>query len=929
MNRILFLALFIAVNILSMWPLSEAEALSINDRVVEPSQESTNNFLIALKKALKENPKGKLHGLATFSRYLSPDERTFLAKLGINVLEPYQETTYWVSLSKPANLHQLLSNKLEFALIPILAQDRVHPKILTASFDSFVLTPTGGEPFNYVLNNDGTLNLTVRFHVDVSESQATKLLSKYAKQFTKKSPVTWVVVVSQTALKALAKEDSVQWIEAGPLPFLPENDMTSKVIKVDLVRGAGTPPLDGSGVRIGIFDYGIDQDHPDFGNRVDPNDPGAQGTITDDHGTGVAGTVAGSGKTSAEPYSFGCSQTGTQDQWVGMAPQSLLIERPWSEGDSPEKHESLIASPQGMHLSNHSYTISDLDGEYSEKDRVRDAMIRGTTQQFTIPPRLSVFSAGNQGMSNEPYKPQYPQRHLYQKGYFSLTKQLKNGLVVGNWQAVEDNPPDPLNPKDRIFRTSSLGPTHDGRIKPDVVAPGRLIVSPAYPQTESGCTWYYLGSTGSSMSAAAVSGTLALLIQRYASVYGINNILDLSNRMPLPSTLRAVMIHTATDIQSPSTWFCNPDGNSSAPCPVGGNGHAGVWANEGPDFVTGWGLIDAQAAIQIVDNKLFSEGRLPYGCARTTYAFSVTSAGDPLRITLAWDDYPASPQIPSRDRKLVNDLDLVLIDPNGVHYYPWRLNQNVFNSSNVLITDPSRETCTEHVQVSRHVDPTLNPSGNNDPVPPGGFPPAVRGTDHLNNVEVVDVTAPIPGTWQAKVIGFGIPWGPQTFSLVGAEFTPITVVPEATCRIQGLTFCSGMSLTIVCQQTPEVCTNQVAYYGKPLEGWIRVKFNSPKEKAIIPINKLCGLAFQCPPCIKSKSCSKSFVRIDTKGTPQVLDVEIFSYRGQLLRTHYSSWKDNQVQVPAGDLLVAIKPTKFATLATDYEARIQISDHKIP
>lgn len=925
MNQLVSSVVLAAMLNLFLWPLNVAEALLINDRVIEPSKETTESFLVTLKKVLKANPNGKLHGLATFPRYLSPNERKILAKFGVHVLEPYQDSTYWVSVSKPANLYALRPHKLVPDLIPLLDEDRVHPKIWKGSFDSFFVTLPGEKPFNYVLNDDGTLNLTIRLHVDVSNGQAKKLLSKYTENLTKKGRVTWIVVISQPALKALAKEDSVQWIEAGPLPFLPENDVTSSAIKVDLIRGTGMPPLNGSGVRIGIFDYGIDQDHPDFGNRVTPDNPGAPGAHSDGHGTAVAGTVAGSGLMSQQPNSFGCSQTGTPYQWIGMAPQALLIERPWSDGDFTAVHETLIASPQGMHLSNHSYTISDFDGEYSEKDRDRDAMIRGTTQQLTIPPRLSVFSAGNQGMSNEP--------HLYQKGYFSLTKQLKNGLVAGNWQAVEDNPPDPLNPSNRIYRTSSLGPTYDGRIKPDLVVPGRLIVSTDPPQTESGCTSYYLGGTGTSASAATVSGSIALLLQRYASLH---------TSIPLPSTIRAVMIHTATDIQSNTAWFCNSDGVTSNPCSVGGQGHASVWAKEGPDFVTGWGLIDAQAAVQIVNNNFSHEGSLPYTCARKTHAFPVTSS-NPLRITLAWDDYPASPQIPNTNRKLVNDLDLILVDPNGTHHYPWRLNQTILDSSNLPITDPGLETCTSSVKVERHVDPTLSPSSQNDAnVPSGGFPPAVQGaTDHLNNVEVVDVPSPVLGTWQAKVTGFAVPWGPQTFSLVGANFVDISITTPTKCKIHGL-LCTGLSNFIVCQQHPQVCRN-IAYYGKPkpgtppcppmcevpIGGTVRVRFDSYKDKSIIPVNKLCGLVFDCPPCIKKKTCERSFVRLDTAaGNPGVLDVEVFTAQGQLLKKHYAEWKDNQVDLTDNDLILTIKPTKLTNLRTDYEARMRISDSKI-
>jgi len=647
---------------------------------------------------------------------------------------------------------------------------------------------------------------------------------------------------------------------------------------------------------------------------VTPYAWGASGAPRINHGTGVAGTLAGSGIMSENLNSSGCSQTGTPNQWMGMAPQAFLHEQSWSNGDNTVVHESLITSPQGMHLSNHSYSISNFDGEYSQKDRDRDAMIRGISPGLSIPPRLSVFSAGNQGKLNE--------QNLYQKGYFSLTKQLKNGLVVGNWQAVEDNPPDPQNPKDRITRTSSLGPTHDGRIKPDVVAPGEFVVSTDGPDTTimTGCTSYYSGGSGTSFSAPGVSGSIALLLQQYKIVYEIS---DLNTGIPLPSTVRAILIHTAKDRSETAPWFSNPDGP--------------VQPTPGPDFVTGWGLVDIQKAAEVIDQKLLREDSLPQTCSRKTFAFSVTS-GNPFRITLAWDDVPASPQTPNWNRKLLNDLDLVLIDPNGVRHYPWRLNQNILDATNAPITDPILESCTSPVQVARHVNPTLTPWTGNDPVPSAGFPPAERyKTDHLNNVEVIDVCVPEParvdvcqplkeGTWQAHVIGFGVPWGPQSFSLIGADFTDITVPPGTICKIHG-TICDLHSLVSVCLLFPQACTNEVAYSVKPRpqDGWVRMRLDSHKDKIIIPATKLCGMAFDCPPCILQKTCRRSFVRVDMNSN---LQVGIYSPDGQRLRPDLRD--DKQTSVNANDFLLVFnfKPTAIARVG-DYEARIQISDGPIP
>jgi subtilisin family serine protease len=67
-----------------------------------------------------------------------------------------------------------------------------------------------------------------------------------------------------------------------------------------------------------------------------------------------------------------------------------------------------------------------------------------------------------------------------------------------------------------IASFSSLGPTRDGRIKPDIVAPGADIVSArsnAIPSTTSDPDKYHRVLAGTSMAAPHVAGTIALMLQ--------------------------------------------------------------------------------------------------------------------------------------------------------------------------------------------------------------------------------------------------------------------------------------------------------------------------------------------------------------------------------------------------------------------------------
>jgi subtilisin family serine protease len=76
---------------------------------------------------------------------------------------------------------------------------------------------------------------------------------------------------------------------------------------------------------------------------------------------------------------------------------------------------------------------------------------------------------------------------------------------------------------------SSRGPTGDGRLKPDVVAPGERIYAPVLNDN-----WDYLD--GTSMSAPHVSGAAALLMACYPELVG------------KPDKIKRILCETATDL---------------------------------------------------------------------------------------------------------------------------------------------------------------------------------------------------------------------------------------------------------------------------------------------------------------------------------------------------------------------------------------------
>jgi subtilisin family serine protease len=76
---------------------------------------------------------------------------------------------------------------------------------------------------------------------------------------------------------------------------------------------------------------------------------------------------------------------------------------------------------------------------------------------------------------------------------------------------------------------SSRGPTGDGRLKPDIVAPGERVQSTVLDKQ-----WRELD--GTSMAAPHVSGAAAMLMARYPELIG------------KPDRIKQILCETATDL---------------------------------------------------------------------------------------------------------------------------------------------------------------------------------------------------------------------------------------------------------------------------------------------------------------------------------------------------------------------------------------------
>ncbi|NJE29819.1 alkaline serine protease [Thermococcus sp. 18S1] len=333
---------------------------------------------------------------------------------------------------------------------------------------------------------------------------------------------------------------------------------------------------DGSGIVVAVIDTGIDASHPDLQGKVVAWYDVVNGKTTpyDDngHGTHVAGIVAGTGAVNS--------------QYIGVAPGAKLVGVKVLAADGSGTISDIIAGVDWVVQNKDKYGIKviNLSLGSSQSSDGTDSLSQAVNNAWAAGLVVCV-AAGNSGPNT------------YTVGSPAAADKV---ITVG---AVDST--------DTIASFSSRGPTADGRLKPEVVAPGVDIIAPRASGTSMGTPIdnYYTKASGTSMATPHVAGAAALILQAHPTWS--------------PDKIKTAFIETA-DIVAPT---------------------------EIADIAYGAGRINVYKAINY-DNyaKLVFTGSVA-DKGSATHAFDISGATF-VTATLYWDNSGS-------------DIDLYLYDPNG------------------------------------------------------------------------------------------------------------------------------------------------------------------------------------------------------------------------------------------------------------------------
>jgi serine protease AprX len=310
------------------------------------------------------------------------------------------------------------------------------------------------------------------------------------------------------AVPELAHAEGVRWVsldvpvvKTGSPEVSPANLKSAyiKTINADKVWTQTSKNFQGQGIGVAVVDSGINPQQDFFTkwgvNRIVTSvayNNGWNQTVFDgySHGTHVAGVIGGNGSRSNGAY-------------VGVAPMVNLINVKVSDDAGAATSANVVHGLQWIYENHKLFNIRVVNISLNESalSSYHNSPLNAAAEILWFNKIVVVVSAGNFGKPGALYAP-------------------ANDPFVITVGATDDKGTPGIN-DDTIANFSAYGTTSDGFAKPDLVAPGRNIVSlmantnmglpRAYPRNVVDTNYFRM--SGTSMSAPMVAGAAALILQ--------------------------------------------------------------------------------------------------------------------------------------------------------------------------------------------------------------------------------------------------------------------------------------------------------------------------------------------------------------------------------------------------------------------------------
>ena len=369
---------------------------------------------------------------------------------------------------------------------------------------------------------------------------------------------------------------------------------------------------------------------------------------------------------------------------------------------------------QSARISSNSWGLVDVlqrpIARYDATAQEYDQIVRDTQSGIAgLQQMIVVFAAGNDGSTANTVGSPGTAKNVITVGASENVRQTgTDGCGITNTGADSAND---------IISFSSRGPVNsaggDGRVKPDIVAPGTHIQA-GIPQSNydgsSVCNQYfpsaqtlYGWSSGTSHSTPAVAGGAALVYQDF---------LNKSLSAPSPAMVKAVLMNSAS-------YMTGTGASGNLPSNSQGMGRMNLGrAFDGSQRI----LVDQTQVLGTTGQTYVTNG-------------SVASTAQPFRVTLAWTDAPGA----TTGAPWVNNLDLE-VTVGGQTYLG-----NVFSGANSTTggtADPRNNVESVFIPAGVSGNFTVTVKGTN--IAGDGVPGNVDMTDQDFALIIYNATANAP-----------------------------------------------------------------------------------------------------------------------------------------------------------------------------------------